>query len=119
MDATSPYAPTRGAGTDLPSLDTGVRFAANEVADLLARLEPDLTNRQLSLLHQLRLASESLGALRALALLEQAPPAQGLRGSSAREDNKLVRSAPTSMSLGVPGSPALAHQEHSDGPRGA
>jgi hypothetical protein len=50
--------------TALP-FDLGVQFAIREVAALIEQLEPDLTPRQSTLLHQLRLAAESLGAARA------------------------------------------------------
>jgi len=46
-------------------LDEGVQRARREIDDLLQELEPTLTGRQSSLLHQIRLASESLGAARA------------------------------------------------------
>ena len=48
----------------IPTADVGVRLALQEVMDLVNRLEPTLTSHQCSLLHQLRLASESLGAAR-------------------------------------------------------
>jgi hypothetical protein len=46
--------------------ELGVRIAGDEVAHLVAELERTLDPRQASLLHQLRLAAESLGAARAL-----------------------------------------------------
>lgn len=46
--------------------EIGVRIAHDEVAHLVAELEPSLNTHQASLLHQLRLAAESLGAARAL-----------------------------------------------------
>lgn len=46
-------------------LDEGVQRARREIDDLLEELEPTLTGRQRSLLHQIRLASESLGVARA------------------------------------------------------
>ena len=47
------------------SLDLGVEIATQEVAQLVAELEPTLTSAQRSKLHMLRLAAESLGAVRA------------------------------------------------------
>ena len=49
--------------TDAPRalpLDEGVKRARTELEDLLQQLEPTLTPHQSSLLHQIRLASESL-----------------------------------------------------------
>ena len=48
-----------------PSLEESVWIASREVTDLVRQLEPQLTDQQSSLLHQLRLAAESLGAVRA------------------------------------------------------
>jgi hypothetical protein len=45
--------------------DAGMLLVRAEVAELVRELEPTLTARQRSLLHQIRLASESLGAARA------------------------------------------------------
>jgi hypothetical protein len=50
-------------------LDECVHIAMHEVAELVGQLEPTLTGRQSTLLHQIRLASESLGAARASLLL--------------------------------------------------
>lgn len=49
----------------LPSLEQSVSIANREVMSLVGELEPALTSHQASLLHQLRLAAESLGAARA------------------------------------------------------
>lgn len=48
-----------------PSLDLGVEIASREVAQLVALLEATLTPVQRTQLHQIRLAAESLGAVRA------------------------------------------------------
>jgi hypothetical protein len=48
-----------------------VRIASREVEELVQQLEPQLTDRQSSLLHQLRLAAESLGAVRATMALRR------------------------------------------------
>jgi hypothetical protein len=48
-----------------PPLELSVWIASREVTELVRELEPTLTDRQRSLLHQLRLAAESLGAVRA------------------------------------------------------
>ena len=47
------------------SLDIGVEIATQEVARLISELEPTLTRSQRSQLHMIRLAAESLGAVRA------------------------------------------------------
>ena len=60
-------------GTMLPPLDGGVLVAQAEVAALMGELEPTLTDRQCSLLHQIRLVAEALGAARA-ALLTRCRP---------------------------------------------
>jgi hypothetical protein len=60
---------TRMSPMDVPARITpelGVRIAGAEVTHLIAQLEPSLTAHQASLLHQLRLAAEALGAARAL-----------------------------------------------------
>lgn len=46
-------------------LDLSVQLAGRELDDLIAQLEPTLSSAQVSLLHQIRLAAESLGAARA------------------------------------------------------
>ena len=56
-------------GTYGLSLDVVVRAAAAEVDELIAELEPSLDARERRLLHQLRLAAESLGTIRASASL--------------------------------------------------
>ena len=56
-------------GTYGLSLDVVARVAAAEVDELIAELEPSLNARERRLLHQLRLASESLGTIRASASL--------------------------------------------------
>jgi hypothetical protein len=48
-----------------PPLERSLAIAAREVTELVCELEPTLTDHQRSLLHQLRLAAESLGAVRA------------------------------------------------------
>ena len=50
-------------------LDEGMQRARREVDDLLRELEPTLSGRQGSLVHQFRLAAESLGAARASLLI--------------------------------------------------
>jgi hypothetical protein len=55
----------------VPTLDVGLRLASQEVSDLLNRLEPTLTTQQRSLVHELRLASETLGAVRSSYRLSQ------------------------------------------------
>jgi hypothetical protein len=49
----------------VPTLEESVSIATREVMRLVCQLEPELTDQQASLLHQLRLAAESLGAARA------------------------------------------------------
>jgi len=61
-----------------PPIERSVSIAAHEVTDLVCRLEPTLTNEQRSLLHQLRLAAESLGAARAMLTLR---PRQAMLGA--------------------------------------
>ena len=56
-------------GTYGLSFDVVVRAATAEVDELIAELEPSLNTRERRLLHQLRLAAESLGTIRALASL--------------------------------------------------
>ncbi len=46
-------------------LEKTLGMARRDVAELIGELEPTLTDHQRSLLHQLRLAAESLGAMRA------------------------------------------------------
>jgi hypothetical protein len=53
---------------DISQMEIAVYLAKREVACLLDELEPTLTPRQVSLLHQIRLAAESLGASRAVLL---------------------------------------------------
>ena len=71
-------------GTYGLSVDVVARAAAAEVDDLIAELEPLLNARERRLLHQLRLAAESLGAIRASASLmgtrfdPSRPPQSGL-----------------------------------------
>ena len=48
-----------------PSLDLGVEIASREVAHLVSLLERSLTPGQRTQLHRIRLAAESLGAVRA------------------------------------------------------
>jgi len=65
---------TRMPGSDLLgtyglNLDVVVRVAAAEVDELIAELEGSLDARERRLLHQLRLAAESLGTIRASASL--------------------------------------------------
>jgi hypothetical protein len=55
----------------LPSLEQSIFIANREVMSLVGELEPELTAHQASLLHQLRLAAESLGAARATLSLRQ------------------------------------------------
>jgi hypothetical protein len=52
-------------------LEESVRIATREVSDLVGQLEADLTDHQSALLHRLRLAAESLGALRAALLVHR------------------------------------------------
>jgi hypothetical protein len=52
------------------SLEQSLWIARREVAELVGDLEPTLTDHQRSLLHQLRLAAESLGAVRATLALQ-------------------------------------------------
>jgi hypothetical protein len=54
-----------------PPIDDGIRFAADQVRELIERLEPTLDAEQRRLLGQLRLAAESLGAIRMTASLLQ------------------------------------------------
>ena len=56
-------------GTYGLSFDVVVRAAAAEVDELISELEPALNARERRLLHQLRLAAESLGTIRASASL--------------------------------------------------
>ena len=56
-------------GTYGLSFDVVVRAATAEVDELIAELEPALNTRERRLLHQLRLAAESLGTIRASASL--------------------------------------------------
>ena len=56
-------------GTYGLSLDVVVRAAAAEVDELIAELESSLDARERRLLHQLRLAAESLGTIRVSASL--------------------------------------------------
>jgi hypothetical protein len=82
MDGDRPWYPAgdgvsaevRPPGSDLLgtyglSLDIVVRVAAAEVDELVAELESSLGTRERRLLHQLRLAAESLGTIRASASL--------------------------------------------------
>jgi hypothetical protein len=55
----------------LPSLEQSISIANHEVMSLVSELEPALTTHQASLLHQIRLAAESLGAARATLSLRQ------------------------------------------------
>lgn len=55
--------------TTVPTLDTASRYASLAVDDLVSQLEPGLDPHQRSLLHQLRLAAETLGAVRATSQL--------------------------------------------------
>jgi hypothetical protein len=48
-----------------PPPDLGVQLASRELAGLMEQLEVTLSARQASLLHQIRLTAESLGAARA------------------------------------------------------
>jgi hypothetical protein len=48
-----------------PPADLGVQLASRELASLMEELEVTLYARQASLLHQIRLTAESLGAARA------------------------------------------------------
>jgi hypothetical protein len=65
------HMPTSANVCALPPIDDAVRFATAEVSGLLEQLEPTLDTRQRRLLSQLRLASESLGMIRATARLLQ------------------------------------------------
>ena len=56
-------------GTYGLSFDVVVRAAVAEVDELMAELEPALNARERRLVHQLRLAAESLGTIRASASL--------------------------------------------------
>src|SRR5688500_4334518 len=65
-------AETAGApyyGLDAVPLDHAVRVAADEVEQLVSELEPTLNAHQRRLLHQVRLAAESLGAVRVTSLM--------------------------------------------------
>jgi hypothetical protein len=53
-----------------PTLEQSIWIARREVAELVDELEPTLTDYQRSLLHQIRLAAESLGAVRATLALQ-------------------------------------------------
>jgi hypothetical protein len=55
--------------TATPTLEQSVSIATREVMSLVRELEPGLTEQQASLLHQIRLAAESLGAARATLVL--------------------------------------------------
>lgn len=50
----------------LPPMDYGIRLAAEEVGELADRLESVLDRQHHCLLHRLRLAAETLGAMRAV-----------------------------------------------------
>ena len=54
---------------DTLSLDHAQRVAADEVDRLVGELEPTLNAYQRRLLHQIRLAAESLGAVRVATLV--------------------------------------------------
>src|SRR5204862_3645247 len=82
MDRNRPWDVREGDATDAPrvpgsdllgtyglSFDVVSRAAAAEVDELIAELEPSLNARERRLLHQLRLAAESLGTIRASASL--------------------------------------------------
>jgi hypothetical protein len=49
----------------VPSRDIGIEIASREVAALVQQLEATLTPQQRTQLHMIRLAAESLGAVRA------------------------------------------------------
>ena len=51
------------------SLDHAQRVAADEVEQLVSELEPTLDAYQRRLLHQVRLAAESLGAIRVASMV--------------------------------------------------
>ena len=57
------------APSDAVSLERAQRVAADEVDQLVSELEPALNAHQRRLLHQLRLAAESLGAIRVATLV--------------------------------------------------
>jgi len=57
-----------------PPLDDIHRAAAREVDALIDHLEPTLDSHQRRLLHQLRLAAETLGAIRASSQLKRYSP---------------------------------------------
>jgi hypothetical protein len=82
MDSDRPWYASAGDATSGPrvpgsdllgtyglSFDVVVRAAAAEVDELIAELEGSLNARERRLLHQLRLAAESLGTIRASASL--------------------------------------------------
>ena len=62
-DDSSPHA------LDAVPLDHAQRVAADEVDQLVGELEPTLDAYQRRLLHQVRLAAESLGAIRVAAMV--------------------------------------------------
>jgi hypothetical protein len=55
-------------------MDEVQRAAAREVEGLIDSLEPTLDGHQRRLLHQLRLAAETLGAIRATSQLKRYSP---------------------------------------------
>ena len=57
------------ARLDAVPLDHAQRVAADEVDQLVSELEPTLDPYQRRLLHQVRLAAESLGAIRVASLV--------------------------------------------------
>jgi hypothetical protein len=62
-----------GWGRTLP-LDDVQQAAAREVDALIDNLEPTLDSHQRRLLHQLRLAAETLGAIRATSQIKRYSP---------------------------------------------
>jgi hypothetical protein len=52
-------------------LEQSVSTTSREVSELIDQLEGGLTDHQSALLHQLRLAAESLGAMRAALLVQR------------------------------------------------
>jgi hypothetical protein len=67
--ATIPEPKTSADRYVLPPSDMAVSIAAAEVYRLMDKLEPALDPQQRRLMHQLRLAAEELGAIRATSRL--------------------------------------------------
>ena len=63
------YLGSGSARLDTVPLDRAQRVAADEVDQLVSELEPTLDAYQRRLLHQVRLAAESLGAIRVATLV--------------------------------------------------